>query len=112
MLILFKYTYDEPVSTYLRNILEHTDFRRLTASHQGVTGSDVTKQRHSIIWLVYSLTQIRPTALAKNLSLLDPLLCSYAATTQESDRLILSILLTCEQYSNQSIAPKAILWGP
>ncbi|KAM3582548.1 hypothetical protein VKS41_005193 [Umbelopsis sp. WA50703] len=107
-----QYNQDEPVSTYLRNIIEHADFKRLTARQLEETQDDFTlKQRESIIWLVHSLTQARPTAMVNNLALFDSLLCSYGATTELSDQLILSTLLTCERHSSQSIAGKALLFG-
>ncbi|KAI9288533.1 ribosome 60S biogenesis N-terminal-domain-containing protein [Umbelopsis sp. AD052] len=107
-----QYSHDEPVSTYLRNILEHSDFKKLTASHPETAEEDNVKQRNAICWLIYTLVQVRPSAIARNPSLLDPLLCSYSATTSEADQLILSVLHICEKHSKQSIAGKALLWGP
>jgi hypothetical protein len=92
--------------------MEHSDFKRLTASHPETAEEDNIRQRNAICWLVYSLVQVRPSAIARNPSLLDPLLCSYSATTSVADQLILSVLHTCEKHSKQSIAGKALLWGP
>lgn len=97
----------------MRNIIEHAEFKRLTAREVDETQDETTsKQRENIILLVYSLTEARPTAMVNNLSLLDPLLCSYGATTELCDQLILSILLLCEKHSSQSVAGKALLFGP
>jgi hypothetical protein len=92
--------------------LEHGDFKRLTASLPVATEQDNENQRNAISWLVHSLVQVRPSAISNNPSLLDPLLCSYAATTSETDQLILSVLHICEKHSKQSVAGKALLWGP
>lgn len=97
----------------MKNIIEHAEFKRLTSREVEDTQDEAKlKQRESIIWLVHSLSEARPTAMVNNLSLLDSLLCSYGATTELCDQLILSILLLCEKHSSQSVAGKALLFGP
>ncbi|CEP11420.1 hypothetical protein [Parasitella parasitica] len=106
----------EPIETYLRRILDHKEYQRLTSP-------EVAKlllkqkpanyaQRTAIVQLIHTLNKIQPLVLAKHHGLLDPLLTSYSATTSATDRLILDILMSCESHGRETVLPKMLMWGP
>lgn len=119
--VLIEHVYEnydklEPIETYLRRILDHKEYQRLTAP-------DVAKlllkqtpvndaQRFAIIQLIHTLNKIQPLVLATHHGLLDPLLTSYSATTGTTDKLILEILMSCESHGRETILPKMLMWGP
>ncbi|KAG1111027.1 hypothetical protein G6F42_015152 [Rhizopus arrhizus] len=106
----------EPIETYLRRILDHKEYQRLTAPDvaklllKQIPTNDA--QRSAIIHLIHTLNKIQPLVLAKHHGLLDPLLTSYSATTSATDRLILEILMSCESQGRDTILPKMLMWGP
>lgn len=106
----------EPIETYLRRILDHKEYQRLTAPDvaklllKQVPENDA--QRSAIVQLIHTLNKIQPLVLAKHLGLLDPLLTSYSATTSATDRLILDVLMSCESHGRETILPKMLMWGP
>lgn len=106
----------EPIETYIRRILDHPDYQRLTQPEvakllQNQTPENAT-QRLAILTLLHSLNTIQPIILGKHHGLLDPLLTSYSATTDAGDKLILSILMSCESHGSATILPKMLMWGP
>jgi hypothetical protein len=106
----------EPIETYLRRILDHKEYQKLTVPDVGklivrqVPENDA--QRLAIIQLIHTLNKIQPNILAKHHGLLDPLLTSYSATTTVTDKLILEILMSCESHGRETILPKMLMWGP
>ncbi|GAN07719.1 hypothetical protein MAM1_0173d07222 [Mucor ambiguus] len=106
----------EPIETYLRRILDHSEYQRLTCPDvaklllKQVPANDA--QRSAIVQLIHTLNKIQPLVLAKHHGLLDPLLTSYSATTSTTDRLILDILMSCESHGRETILPKMLMWGP
>lgn len=106
----------EPIETYLRRILDHEDYQKLTAPDVAKLLARQTPendaQRFAIIQLIHTLNKCQPSILAKHHGLLDPLLTSYSATTAVTDKLILEILMSCESHGRETILPKMLMWGP
>ncbi|KAI8980871.1 ribosome 60S biogenesis N-terminal-domain-containing protein [Pilobolus umbonatus] len=106
----------EPIETYIRRILDHSEYQELTRSNfEKVTERKIPEnenQRLAIIQLLHTLHHIQPTILGQNHGLIDPLLTSYSATTGTSDKLILEILMSSELHGHETILPKMLLWGP
>ncbi|KAI8647125.1 ribosome 60S biogenesis N-terminal-domain-containing protein [Parasitella parasitica] len=106
----------EPIETYLRRILDHKDYQRLTNPEVAKLLLKQTPanhfQRSAIIHLIYTLNKIQPLILAKHHGLLDLLLTSYSATTSSTDKLILEIMRSCESHGRETILPKMLMWGP
>ncbi|RCH97337.1 nucleolar pre-ribosomal-associated protein 1, partial [Rhizopus stolonifer] len=107
---------NEPLETYLRRILDHADYQRLTAPDlTTLLARQVPEneaQRTALIELVYTLNKIQPLILASHHGLLDTLLTSYSATTSHTDKLILEILMSSELHSEVSLLAKMTMWGP
>ncbi|KAI8968983.1 ribosome 60S biogenesis N-terminal-domain-containing protein [Mycotypha africana] len=105
----------EPIATYIRRILEHGDYQRLTALDVGKLLAyqvpENSAQRSVIIQILSLLNKIQPGILAANHGLLDPLLTSYNATTNSSDKLILEIMMSCETHGRETVLPKMLMWG-
>jgi hypothetical protein len=106
----------EPIETYLRRILDHTEYTALTSPDLTTLLAHQTPkndaQRSAIIELVSILNKIQPMIFAKHYGLLDPLLTSYSATVSTTDKSILAILESCEAHGRETILPKMLLWGP
>ncbi|RCI06413.1 nucleolar pre-ribosomal-associated protein 1 [Rhizopus stolonifer] len=106
----------EPIETYLRRILDHTQYQQLTAPDVAKLIARQTPtndaQRLAILQLVHALNTVQPLVIAKHHGLLDPLLTSYSATTTLADKLILDVLFSCEKYGRETILPKMLMWGP
>ncbi|KAG2200281.1 hypothetical protein INT47_000274 [Mucor saturninus] len=106
----------EPIEIYLRRILDHQEYQKLTSPDvakllaRQVPENDA--QRLAIIQLIYKLNKIQPLILARNYGLLDSLLTSYSATTTVTDKLILEVLMACESHGRETILPKMLMWGP
>lgn len=106
----------EPLETYLRRILEHRDYSKLTDPNLACLATrqipENDEQRRALIQLIHTLNRIQPDIFAKNHGLLDTLLTSYGATTSFTDKLLLDILMTCERHSRSSLLTKLTMWGP
>ncbi|CAO3683818.1 unnamed protein product [Rhizopus microsporus] len=106
----------EPLETYLRRILDHHDYSKLTDPNLACLAArqipENDEQRRALIQLIHTLNRIQPDILAKNHGLLDTLLTSYGATTSFTDKLLLDILMTCERHSRSSLLTKLTMWGP
>lgn len=106
----------EPLETYLRRILEHRDYSKLTDPNLACLATrqipENDEQRRALIQLIHTLNRIQPDIFAKNHGLLDTLLTSYGATTSLTDKLLLDILMTCERHSRSSLLTKLTMWGP
>ncbi|KAI9306444.1 ribosome 60S biogenesis N-terminal-domain-containing protein [Cunninghamella echinulata] len=119
--VYVQYNRKEPIETYMRRILEHSQYQELTSpksikyllKNESFTEEDKLRneQRHAIIKLIHVLHNIRPSIFSVHQGLLDPLLTSYSATTSKTDRLILDILQSTEKHSKETILPKLLMWG-